>query len=166
MSAAARRTEAPPFDVRATTLFALSRFPRALRAYLRPAHERYGLYEGRDLVVMEIARLGPDATAKELCASLGLTPGSLSTVLRRSVESGYVAPRRNPKDGRSRRLDLTMTGAACAALMGAAWDDGEAVLAKRLGPAALAELHRMTTAATAALDAVRLQERALYFDIP
>ena len=136
---------------------------RTIHRYLQPAYDRYAVPRGRDRVLVEIARLGDDASPGRLCRTLWLTAPSLATVLRRSENAGQLIRRPDPRDGRSRRLELTAMGRACARLMADAWWDAERLVEERLGRAGTDELRRLTRAATAALDATRSSERGDYF---
>jgi MarR family transcriptional regulator, lower aerobic nicotinate degradation pathway regulator len=130
-----RRAFRPPpehYDVRGTAAFAVSQAYRALRQILAADRQELGLYEGRDLVLLEIARLGGQATPKRVAASLGVTPASLSTVLRRSVAAGYATRERDPADRRRWRLGLTPTGLASIRLAASMWRDADDALRARL----------------------------------
>jgi hypothetical protein len=107
------RTFHPPpdaYNVRDTTAFALALAGRALRTFMGPDRWELGLAEGRDLVFLEIGRMDGRATPKDLRESLGVSAGSLSTVLRRAVAAEWVVRRRDPADGRTWRLALAGDG--------------------------------------------------------
>ncbi len=120
----------PPehYDVRDTAPFAVTLAQRALRRSLVQGRWALGLCEGRDLVLLEIGRLDGSATSKQLRGSLGLSANSLSTVLRRSEELGYVVRDRDDGDGRSWRLSLTADGRRVAVRAAAMWREAEAAL--------------------------------------
>lgn len=150
-------------DLHHTAVMDLVLASRTVHRYLQPAYDRYAIPRGRDRVLMEIARLGTEASPKRLCRNLWLTPASLATVLRRAETAGYLVRRADPHDGRSRRIELTVTGRACAHLMAGAWWDAERLVEERLGRAGTTDLRRLARAATAALEAVRRSERGDYF---
>jgi DNA-binding MarR family transcriptional regulator len=130
-----RRAFRPPavhYDVHGTASFALAQACRALRGILAPDRRELGLCEGRDLVLLEIARLDGQAWPKRVETALGMTSCSLSTVLRRSLAAGYVTRERDPRDGRSWRLELTETGRASARLAATMWRDADGALRSRL----------------------------------
>jgi DNA-binding MarR family transcriptional regulator len=132
-----RRAFRPPaahYDVHATAAFALSQAHRALRGLLAEDRRELGIFEGRDLVLLEIAGLGAEATPKRVERALGMTANSLSTVLRRSEAAGYVIRERDPADRRSWRLSLTGTGRACTRLAAVMWRDADEALGSRLTP--------------------------------
>lgn len=120
------------YDVRGTAAFALTLANRALRRYVAADRFDLGLYEGRDLVMLEIARLEGRATAAELVASLGLTAGSVSTVLRRSELVGYIRRARDHEDRRVWRLSLTEDGLASAYGGAALWRAADEALRTEL----------------------------------
>jgi LemA protein len=95
------------FDLRDTIPFLLVRAYRALRHHLTESRWETGLYEGRDLVVVEIARQGGMATPGDLCEALDVRPPAMSELLRRARLAGYVERHRHPGDGRTWRLSLT-----------------------------------------------------------
>lgn len=154
----------PPLpDLHSTAPFLLARASRTLNRYLQPARDRYGLYEGRDLILIEIERLGERATPARLCETLWLTPASLSTVLRRTLAAGYLHRFPNPEDGRSSRLALTPTGRVCSSLMVDAWLAADQLLLARLGPSAFSDLRQLLGQAITALESARRAERRHYF---
>lgn len=142
-----RRAFRPPadhYDVRGTAAFALCRAYRALRSMLASDRWELGLYEGRDLVLLEIARLGVQATPKRLAKELGVTQGTLSTVLRRAVAAGYATRERDPADRRRWRLGLTTTGRASARLAAQMWRDADSALCSRLTPSDVTWLRHLS----------------------
>jgi MarR family transcriptional regulator, organic hydroperoxide resistance regulator len=138
------------YDIRGTAAFSLAQAYRGMRAWMAPERWELGLYETRDLVLLEIARLEAGATPKEVRASLGLTWQSLSTVLRRSEAAGYVARERDPSDRRRWRLRLTDTGEAVALQAAGMWRDADQALTVELGEANLSWLRRLSQDARAA----------------
>jgi hypothetical protein len=86
-----KRVFSPPpgyYDVRGTATFELVRACRALRTFLVAERREVGLYEGRDLILLEIARREGRATPKHVEETLGIKANTLSTVLRRCVDAG------------------------------------------------------------------------------
>ncbi len=130
----ARAFNPPPeyYDIRNTAAFAVTTAHRALQRLLELDRFELGLCEGRDLVVVEIARLGGLGTPKQVQESLGISASSLSSVLRRSVEVDYVCRERDPADRRSWRLSLTREGQTSALLGARLWRYADDVLASRL----------------------------------
>jgi MarR family transcriptional regulator, organic hydroperoxide resistance regulator len=138
------------YDIRDTAAFSLTHAYRGMRAWMAPDRWELGLYETRDLVLLEIARLEAGATPKELRASLGLTWQSLSTILRRSDAAGFVDRERDPSDRRRWRLRLTDTGAQCALQAAALWRGADEALVVELGEGNLSWLRRLSQDARAA----------------
>jgi DNA-binding MarR family transcriptional regulator len=141
----------PYYDVRGTMAFGLVEAHRALRGYMAADRERLGLFEGRDLVLLEIARLGSGATPKRVQNALRMTPSSLSTVLRRSTECGYLTRERHPADHRSWRLELTTTGQAATWMAATMWRDADKAMATGLTESEVSTLGRLARLAAAGL---------------
>lgn len=131
-----RALNPPPehYDVRDTAGYGLVAAHRALRGLFAEDRWELGLCEGRDLVLLEIARLDGRGTPKQIRASLGMSGGSLSTVLARSVAAGYVVREADPRDGRTFRLGLTGTGQASARMAAIMWRDADRALERALSP--------------------------------
>jgi DNA-binding MarR family transcriptional regulator len=147
-------------DLRGTVLFQLSRTYRSLRRALAQDHRRYGLYEGRDLVLIEIARQGGAARPRSIGRTVGMAPSSLSTILRRSEAVGYTTREADPADGRTFRAGLTAIGRICAEDMAAAWQMHESSLTSALTPAERAELARLLAKVEGVLEETARQEAA------
>jgi DNA-binding MarR family transcriptional regulator len=130
------RTLNPPpsfYDVRDTAAFAVGGAYRALRAFLGPERRELGLDEGRDLVLLEVGRLGGRATSKDLRELLGMSRGSLSAIVRRAEAAGYVRRVRDPANGRVVRIMLTDAGRVCAIGAASLWREADSVLASSFG---------------------------------
>jgi DNA-binding MarR family transcriptional regulator len=131
------------FDLRDTIPFLLVRAYRALRHHLTESRWETGLYEGRDLVVVEIARQGGMATPGDLCEALDVRPPAMSELLRRARLAGYVERHRHPGDGRTWRLSLTSVAYHSAARTGTIWRGIDRSLGSELGAGDRAELRRL-----------------------
>lgn len=131
------------FDLRDTIPFLLVRSYRALRHNLTELRWETGLYEGRDLVAVEIARRSGMATPGELCDTLGVKAPAMSELLRRARLAGYVERHRHPGDGRTWRLSLTPVAYHSAVRTGTVWREIDRSLAGSLGSAGRAELRRL-----------------------
>jgi DNA-binding MarR family transcriptional regulator len=148
-----RRAFHPPaehYDVHGTAAFSVAQAYRGLRGLMATNRWELGLYESRDLVLLEIARLGDNATPTEIRASLGLSWKSLSTVLRRSVAAGYVERQRDRADRRVWRLRLTDVGEGSALLGARMWRAADEALREDLTEADLLWLRRLAQDARAA----------------
>jgi DNA-binding MarR family transcriptional regulator len=158
-----RRALDPPaefFDVGGTAAFAVAQAYRALRGYLGPERRELGLDEGRDLVLLEVGRQEGRATAASVRARLAMSRGSVSTVLRRAEEAGYV---RRVRDGENRRvIRLSLTGEGRAAAIGAAvlWRDADVALGAELWETDVEWLRRLATAARGRWLSARAEEEA------
>lgn len=153
----------PPrhYDVRRTAAFQLTQASHALRRLLVEDRFELGVYEGRDLVLLEIARLDGKATAKHLVESLGLRKGTISTILRRSEEAGYVTRVRHPSDKRIWLLELTPTGRSSARMAAEMWRDADVVLAKSLRAGELEGFRDLARKASRAWSAAARSSAAL-----
>jgi len=136
----------PPehYDVRGTAPFAVTVAHRALRRFLVADRWELGLYEGRDLVLLEIGRLNGAATPKRLRESLGISANSLSAVLRRSRDAGYIQRGPAGSDGRTYRLTLTPEGAAICVPAAGMWRHAEERLDSALSPSDVVWLRSLT----------------------
>jgi DNA-binding MarR family transcriptional regulator len=133
-----RRAFNPPsehYDVRGTVAFALTLAHRAFRQYVAADRLELGLHEGRDLLLVELARMEGRATSRELASSLGVTPGTLSTVLRRSEVDGLLLRERDGCDSRVWRLSLTAEGRARAYGGAALWRSADEELGRAMSQA-------------------------------
>lgn len=70
---------------------------------------RHGLGRAHHRAIYFIGR-NPDITVGDLLAILGITKQSLSRVVRRLTDEGYVEQRPGLQDRRQRRLSLTESG--------------------------------------------------------
>jgi DNA-binding MarR family transcriptional regulator len=148
-----RRAFHPPsehYDVRGTAAFSLTQAYRALRGLLAADRWELGMYESRDLVLLEIARLGEGATATKIHESLGLSWPPLSTALRQSVAAGYVERERDRSDRRKWRLRLTDVGEGSALLGARMWRGADEALREELTEADVLGLGRLAQDARAA----------------
>lgn len=141
-------------DVRETILFRLSRAYRSLRRLMEADQERYGAYEGRDLVLIEILRRGERARPSRIAAALGMGRSSVSAILRRSEHAGYTTREADPSDGRSFVVGLTHTGRISARLLMEAWLVNERVVMRGLEPGERRELARLLDTVQERLDAL------------
>lgn len=153
-----RRAFNPPaehYDVRGTVAFALTLANRAFRQYVAMDRFELGLHEGRDLVMVELARLAGRATSSELASSLGLTPSTLSTLVRRSEEEGLLRRDRDGDDSRVWRLSLTSEGLVRAYGGAALWRSADEALRQALSEADLTWLRVLAREAGSAWDEAR-----------
>jgi DNA-binding MarR family transcriptional regulator/GNAT superfamily N-acetyltransferase len=92
----------------------------------------FSLTESR--VLYELAHTA-EATAKALCAQLGLDPGYLSRILRAFAKKGLLRKSASPADGRESLLDLTQKGRQAFATLNARSSQKIAALLQKLSPA-------------------------------
>ena len=147
-------------DLHDTLLFHVARAYRTLRSALAHDLVRYGLHEGRDLVLIEIARRGGSARPREIQEALAMAPSSLSTILRRSEEKGYTTREPDPADGRTYRAGLTSMGRILGNLMADAWRIHDRRVAESLAPGERAALLRSLETVERALTRIAREEAA------
>lgn len=73
--------------------------------------KHFGLHP-TDLEVLDIVFLRETVTAGELAAATGLTSGSITALVDRLVEHGYVTRRRDPADRRRMLISVVRTATA------------------------------------------------------
>lgn len=92
-------------------LDAVRRLVRALRLTARAAERRFGL-SGAQLFVLKTLSEGSALSLNELAARTSTDQSSVSVVVRRLAEEGFVARAADPHDARKLRLSLTAKGRA------------------------------------------------------
>jgi DNA-binding MarR family transcriptional regulator len=92
----------------------------------------FSLTESR--VLYELAHTG-EATAKVLCAELGLDPGYLSRILGAFEKKGLMRKSASPADGRESLLNLTQKGRQAFATLNTSSSQKIAALLQKLSPA-------------------------------
>jgi DNA-binding MarR family transcriptional regulator/GNAT superfamily N-acetyltransferase len=92
----------------------------------------FSLTESR--VLYELAHTG-EATAKALCAELGLDPGYLSRILGAFEKKGLMRKSASPADGRESLLDLTQKGRQAFATLNTRSSQKIAAWLQKLSPA-------------------------------
>ena len=132
------------FDVRWTTPFLVIQAYRALRHAMSADRWESGVYEGRDLVILELARRGGSATQAELCRALDVGTAAMTTILMRTSAALFVERKRSEKDRRTWDVALTPLARREAKMMVLTWKDLEVAL--RHGP------HRLDREAHESLD--------------
>lgn len=83
----------------------------ALQVMSRRMMKQLGVTGPQRLVVRVIGQ-EPDTSAREVAATLGLHPSTLTGVLARLEREGLIERRRDPEDGRRAKLRLTASGRA------------------------------------------------------
>lgn len=91
--------------------FALVAASRSVVAVYKPVLEPLGLTHPQYLVMLALWEHSPRSLA-ELGETLMLDPATLSPLVKRLEQAGYLERRRNPSDERQLALSLTASGAA------------------------------------------------------
>ena len=89
----------------------IRRFVRMLRIADHAGQSKHGLSSAQHVVLRELAK-GPALSISEIADRTRTDQSSVSVVVGRLVEAGYVVRRRNPEDARRRELTLTEQGIA------------------------------------------------------
>ena len=109
---------------------------RAAMAHRGVAHEllaELGLHPGQEFLLRHL--LDEDGrTPGELAELLGVEPPTVSKMVRRLDDAGFLAREPDPTDGRRTRVVLTAEGRALAGPLDDAWDRLEARTTARLDP--------------------------------
>jgi DNA-binding MarR family transcriptional regulator len=146
----APETAAPPEDdllLERQLCFALTVASRSVVGVYKPVLERMGLTHPQYLVMLALWERSP-RTLKDLSEALLHEPATLSPILRRLEEAGFVT--RNRIQGNERALAITLTDAG-AALREQATSVPETIMERlHLTRAEVAELHRAMTGLIAA----------------
>ncbi|WP_030746248.1 MarR family winged helix-turn-helix transcriptional regulator [Streptomyces griseus] len=120
----------------------LARVSRAHRIAMGRRLRDLGLYPGQELMMMRLWDCGA-VRQSELIQSLGLDPSTVTKMLQRLEQCGYVRRSPDPADRRAVRVEATERGQALRAGVEGAWSDLEASSLAGLAPAERAELARL-----------------------
>ncbi|MFF9471078.1 MarR family winged helix-turn-helix transcriptional regulator [Streptomyces roseolus] len=120
----------------------LARVSRAHRIAMGRRLRELGLYPGQELMMMRLWD-GGAARQSELIQSLGLDPSTVTKMLQRLEQCGYVRRSPDPADRRAVLVEATEEGKALRAGVENAWSDLEAGSLAGLDPAERAELARL-----------------------
>ncbi|MFJ3764438.1 MarR family winged helix-turn-helix transcriptional regulator [Streptomyces sp. NPDC090082] len=101
-----------------------------------------GLYPGQELMMMRLWDCGA-VRQSELIQSLGLDPSTVTKMLQRMEQCGYVRRSPDPADRRAVRVEATDEGLALRAGVEGAWRDLEECTLTGLAPADRTELARL-----------------------
>ncbi|MER7948539.1 MarR family winged helix-turn-helix transcriptional regulator [Streptomyces sp. NPDC096079] len=101
-----------------------------------------GLYPGQELMMMRLWDCGP-VRQSELIQSLGLDPSTVTKMLQRMEQCGYVRRSPDPADRRAVLVEATDRGLDLRTGVEGAWADLEESTLTGLAPADRAELSRL-----------------------
>ncbi|MFF0475957.1 MarR family winged helix-turn-helix transcriptional regulator [Streptomyces sp. NPDC004284] len=120
----------------------LARVARLHRIAMGRRLKDLGLYPGQELMMMRLWDCGA-ARQSELIQSLGLDPSTVTKMLQRMEQCGYVRRSPDPADRRAVLVEATEQGLALRAGVEGAWADLEESTLAGLAPADRAELARL-----------------------
>ncbi|UKA59125.1 MarR family winged helix-turn-helix transcriptional regulator [Arthrobacter sp. FW306-2-2C-D06B] len=146
----APETTAPPEDdllLERQLCFALTVASRSVVGVYKPVLEKMGLTHPQYLVMLALWERSP-RTLKDISEALLHEPATLSPILRRLEEAGFVT--RNRIHGNERALAITLTEAGAALRQQATAVPGAIMERLQLSRAQVAELHRAMTGLIAA----------------
>ncbi|MFE5910204.1 MarR family winged helix-turn-helix transcriptional regulator [Streptomyces wedmorensis] len=121
---------------------ALARVARMHRIAMGRRLRDLGLYPGQELMMMRLWDCGA-VRQSELIQSLGLDPSTVTKMLQRMEQCGYVQRRPDPADRRAVLVETTEKGQALRLGVEGAWSDLETATLAGLGEADRAELARL-----------------------
>jgi DNA-binding MarR family transcriptional regulator len=97
-----------------TLEFLIVRVCRAHHKLASQKFEKLGLFRGQPPVLFELDQQD-GMTHGELAHEIGVTPATITTMVQRMEQSGFVARRRDAQDERVSRVYLTESGRAALA---------------------------------------------------
>jgi DNA-binding MarR family transcriptional regulator len=112
---------------------------RAVSGIYEDAFRPYGVTAAQFTLLVNVARLGAEASAPALARALYLDRSTLSRDLSRMESNGWLA-RNYGKDKRSPKLRLSPTGAALLSLLERAWAEAQADAEEILGASLASQL--------------------------
>ncbi|MFF8605390.1 MarR family winged helix-turn-helix transcriptional regulator [Streptomyces sp. NPDC015346] len=121
---------------------ALSRVARLHRIAAGRLLKEVGLYPGQEFLMMCLWDRGP-VRQSELIKAMGVDPSTVTKMLQRLEQSGYVRRTPDPADRRAVLVEPTDGGGALRAGVADVWTGLEEHTLAGLGPAERAELARL-----------------------
>ncbi len=116
---------------RSSLLFDLFAANQQVKTLLTAAMAGAGLRPDEYAVYSGVFEFGPIAPT-DLAAVVGMPPTTLSHYIRRMRDAGHVIERKDPHDGRSRRLSLTAKGRAAHRRANRAFEVAYAAFVRRI----------------------------------
>lgn len=91
-----------------------------------------GIRHRQALVLDVLRQIGP-SSQQHLAKHFGVSPGTMSSMISRLVEPGYVQRETNPKDRRTDRISITPAGLASLQGVWDVWQEGDKIIEHILG---------------------------------
>lgn len=123
----------------------------ALQSASKRMEARHGVTGPQRLVVRIVGRF-PGISAGEVSQILHLHPSTLTGILRRLAERGFLERRADPADGRRALLRLTARGVAVDGLRGGTVESAVRRTLSRLEPRTIRAARALASALVAELD--------------
>lgn len=124
---------------------AIARVARAHRAAAGQILRRIGLYPGQELLMMRLWESGPQRQS-ELIEGLCLDASTVTRMVQRLEQGGFVTRRPDPKDGRAVLVETTRAGEALRPEVAAMWQELEHLTLAGVGAEDRACLARLLAA--------------------
>lgn len=102
-----------------------------------------GLSQIQARIIDALDRMGP-VSQVALVREFGVTPTSMSTMMARLIEAGYITRRVDPAQTRSNIIELTPIGRALVRDVHQAWRDANQLIADTMGAEDAAQLAALT----------------------
>lgn len=120
-------------EIEQTTGFVLAKVCRAHRGNVGALLNRVGLHVGQEMVLVELWKKD-GLKGGELADRLGVEPPTVTRMLRRMENCGFVERRQDPQDARSFRVYLTKKGRALEADVARVWEEVEEKTLRGMNP--------------------------------
>jgi DNA-binding MarR family transcriptional regulator len=141
-----------------TTTYLLASAHRANLARLGPRLAELDLHPGADVALAEIHRSDGVALG-ELARRIGVTPPSVTKMVKRLERKGLIERRGDPEDARVSRMHATTDGARVARAVDQAWRAVERDMLAPLSAHDAAALHALLARMTRRGGRARLSEQ-------
>ncbi|MFH9398950.1 MarR family winged helix-turn-helix transcriptional regulator [Streptomyces sp. NPDC017638] len=138
-------TPAPPVDAGGEISHTISRVARAHRAAAGQLLRRLGLYPGQELLLMRLWESGPQRQSA-LIKELDLDPSTVTRMVQRLEQAGFVTRGADPGDRRAVLVTATEAGEALREGVGRMWQELEERTLAGLGEDERAHLARLLAA--------------------
>lgn len=152
----------PPRDDATRALAALRQLVQGLRTSAHAVERDLGLSGAQMFVLGEIAA-EPGASIKRLSERTLTDPSSVSVVVARLVDAGFITRERDPNDGRKTILGLTSRGTKLLAKAPEAYQTRLIAALRSMSPTRLKHLNAALTELATTLDATAAP---LFFEEP
>jgi MarR family transcriptional regulator, organic hydroperoxide resistance regulator len=138
-------------SVKETTGYTLAKVCRAHRGKVGDLLAEIGLHVGQEMVLIELWEQD-GLRGGELAERLGVEPPTITKMLRRLEDCGFVERRQDPRDARSFRIYLTEEGRSLEESVARRWEQVEEKTFAGMSVGQRRNFHRLLTEVRANLD--------------